>query len=267
MKTRARACAAVMLAALAAVMLGGCVFIGGNGLVGNGQMKTEERNIEGALTGVINRTSFDVVIDSQLEGKAVIEGESNLIEFVELFRDGAGVLNVGIRPGTSITRLRRMTVRIPAVSGGVIRTEGSGNITLAAGTLEGESFDVGASGSGDVCLKISAKDLALTISGSGNMDIDADADTLTATIGGSGDISIKGNAGQLSVSSGGSGGFEGFGLKAGDADVRLSGSGDASVTVSGSLTGSISGSGDIVYGGNPESVSVSDNASGDLHAR
>ncbi len=267
MRVGTKICAAAMLAALAAVMLGGCINIDLGGLTGNGRMATEERELDLTLAGVVNRTSFDIVIDPGLEGKAVIEGESNLIGRIDLNQNGEGLLTVDLKPDTNIIMHGRMTVRIPAINGGVIRTEGSGDITLKGGTLEGEAFDIGISGSGDVTLSLKARSIKASINGSGSMDLMAEADTFYAAIGGSGDMSVKGSAGQLGLSSGASGSFDGSRLAAGNADIDLSGSGDADINVSGTLTGSIRGSGDITYGGDPQSVDIDDSASGDVYAR
>lgn len=269
MKLWFKICTAVMIAALAAIMFSGCIYInGGNGLIGNGQIVTEERELKDALKGVINRTSFHVVIDPGLQGKAVIEGESNLAERVELSQGSDGVLTVGVESGTNIIQLSKMTVSIPSiVGGGIIRSEGSGDITLSSGKLSGDEFKVYIEGSGNVRLSLDTKALEIAVNGSGDAEIDAVPDTLKVSIGGSGDTNVRGSAKQLSVSISGSGDFGGSDFTVEDAEVNISASGNAGVNVSGKLTGSITGSGDIIYGGSPVSVQVKDSGSGDVRSR
>jgi DUF4097 and DUF4098 domain-containing protein YvlB len=144
---------------------------------------------------------------------------------------------------------------------------GSGNITQPSGTLTGDSFDILIEGSGDISLALETKKLSLEIDGSGDMDLQAAADETTVRSNGSGEITISGQAQKLDVSLSGSGAFRGFDFQAQDARVVTNGSGDANVYVTGALTGSIGGSGDITYDGDPDSVSVSDNGSGDVRPR
>jgi len=266
----AKGAAALLLAALVAAMLAGCFYIGmGNGhmVVGNGELETQDISLDYAVAGLTNQTSIDVVIDMDLQGKAVLEAESNLIDFIDVSQQSDGTIAVDMKPNTSISTLKPMTLRIPAIEGGRIEMNGSGNITQSGGTLTGESFDIRIEGSGDISLALETQSLSLEINGSGDMDLQAAADEATVRSSGSGEISISGQAQKLDVSLSGSGAFRGFDFQAQDARVDISGSGDANVYVTGALTGSVNGSGDIAYDGDPDSVSVSDNGSGDVSPR
>ena len=261
--------AALLLAALLTVMLAGCFTINLNSdaVVGNGEMETREITLENAVTGVSNQTSIDVIIDPDLSGKAVLDAESNLIDLVEVTQGSDGLVTVDIKQGVSIMIRKSMTLRIPAMEGGRIEINGSGNISLASGTLTGGEFDVQIAGSGDIRLALDAQSISLSIDGSGDIELSASSDMLNAHSNGSGEISISGEANQLDVNLNGSGDFSGFDFAVPNAKVTVSGSGNADVFVTGNLTGSIGGSGDITYDGNPQSVSISENGSGDANPR
>lgn len=243
-------------------------FNDGNVVVGNGKMDTKTVTIEQEVTGVKSMGSFDVIIDPSLEGEAIIEGDSNVIDLVELNQDSTGDLTVSMQDNTGFTLRRHMTVRIPAVNGGLIELDGSGNITLDANeALKGTAFRVSIMGSGDIRLMLETSDLEVLVSGSGDVDLKANTQQLKAGISGSGRIRMDGSADNADISINGSGDFDGLDCVTQRTDVSISGSGDINVNVASELTGSINGSGDLTYTGDPATVSISDNGSGDVRKR
>jgi hypothetical protein len=266
-----KAGAALVLAALVTAMLAGCFYIDLNGdsgvVVGNGEVETRDISLEAAVMGLYNETSIDVIIDMDLKDKAVLEGDSNLINLVDVSQRDDGAVSVKMEPFTSFSIRKPMTLRIPAIEGGRIEINGSGDITLSDGTLTGESFGVRIAGSGDIRLDLETKTLTLEIGGSGDMNLRAATDEVSVRSNGSGNIALSGEARKLDIALSGSGDFNGFDFPVQDAHVAINGSGDASVYVTGALTGSIGGSGNLTYDGHPASVSVSDSASGDAKPR
>lgn len=265
-----RALILILIVSLA-LMFTGClnIHIGdGKMVIGNGEMESKTVSVEQDVTGLYNTGSIDVVIDPAMEGEAVIEGESNIIELVELEQDAQGVLTVSFKESVSVSLSKGVTVRIPAVNGGTIEVNGSGSITLdGSDALLGDSFNVRVMGSGDIRLMAQAQKISTDINGSGNVNLDVKTSQFTAGIYGSGDVSVTGSADSIRVSIDGSGNVDALGCDAASADVMVGGSGDIAVNVSSELTGSINGSGDVLYTGNPGTVSVSNNGSGDLIKR
>ena len=121
-----KAGAALVLAALVTAMLAGCFYINLNGngetVVGNGEMETRDIELEEAVTGLYNETSIDVIIDMDLQGKAVLEGESNLIDLVDVAQDSTGTVTVGMEPFMSISIRKSLTLRIPRSRAGVSKS-------------------------------------------------------------------------------------------------------------------------------------------------
>jgi len=239
-----------------------------NAVIGNGKMETKTVSIEQEVTGVRNMGSINVVIDPNLDGEATIEGESNVIDLVELNQNGKGELAVSLQDHTSFTLHRPLTVTIPAVNGGLIELDGSGNISLdSKDALKGDAFSVRIMGSGDISLILDTNELDADVSGSGDIDLKVNTQQMRANIDGSGRISAEGTADDARISINGSGDFDGRDCAMQKADVNISGSGDISVNVASELTGSVNGSGDVIYTGDPATVSISDNGSGDVIKR
>ena len=261
---------ALVLAMALVLALCGCVYVrigDGKMVKGSGNVETRDFALDSALTGLDNQSSLEVIIDPSLEGKAVIEGDDNLLDYVKLEQDSAGTLVVDVEPDVSISPLKYLTVRIPAVNGGSIAVNGSGSITQENGTLKGSSFEVIINGSGSLGLILDAPSLNVDATGSGSAYVSTVSDSAVISMDGSGSVILDGSAQTLDAKVTGSGSLESFGFAVQDAQVSVSGSGSANVNAAGSLTGDIGGSGSIIYDGDPASVEVADNGSGSAAAR
>ncbi|HWM88904.1 MAG TPA: head GIN domain-containing protein [Kofleriaceae bacterium] len=113
-------------------------------------------------------------------------------------------------------------------------------VTISTPALDGVSI----SGSADAQVKgVVAERFDAHISGSGNLDVRGTARQLEASISGSGDMRL-------------------YGLSCGRASVEVSGSGNVELTAAEALDAQISGSGDVRYRGRPHTqVKVSGSGS------
>jgi hypothetical protein len=231
-------------------LFSGCFYIvTGRSIAGNGNYSSREVQLDKDVAGVINQGSFDVLIDPSLTGKAVLEGDSNIIEIISVVQSGDGNVSVSLPNDLSVLHQGKITVRIPMLMGGFVHLNGSGRIEYTGDTpISAESFDVRVNGSGDMLLNIKGG-------------------KLKAGIAGSGDINVTGEVTDEEVTVTGSGNFDAFGLKANNVHAEIHGSGDVNITPEKELTGRIVGSGDITYDGNPERVDVSRIGSGDVTKR
>lgn len=214
-------------------------------VVGNGQVVTKDVAFAKEVTGLINNGAFEAVIDPSIQGKAVLEGESNILELLDVKQDSAGVIVISTKTGINLSLGKPVKVRVPAVRGGSIQLNGSGSISYA-GTepLKGNLFRVTNNGSGNIALLIGAE-------------------TAEATLGGSGSITLTGSTAKVEAKLSGSGQIDARDLAAVDAKVEISGSGKVSVNVRGEFNATITGSGDAVYYGNPAKVVTNDSGSGE----
>lgn len=123
--------------------------------------------------------------------------------------------------------------------------------------------DVTIEGSGDLDVNdMVSNHLNVLVTGSGDANFEIDAISINYNNKGSGDAMLVGTVNTLNVLLEGSGDFKGRHLYAQDANVEVEGSGDAYVYVINDLIAEISGSGDIIYYGNPNSVTANVTGSG-----
>lgn len=214
------------------------------GTVGKGKVETREMSLDLTLTGVDVLGAYDVTIDPSLSGKAVLEGESDILDMMDNTQSEKGVLELAFQPGTTLTTNKTVKARIPAIPGGLLKVSGSGTILLGGdGALKGDTFDVEMDGTGDIDITVDAAAVKITITGAGN-------------------ITLSGNATSQTVEVSGSGEFRGYKCRGSDVHVNLSGGGNAQVYAGTELTGLISGTGNIFYDGNPPRVDISGTGSG-----
>lgn len=203
---------------------------------GNGNKISETRNV-GSFDGVELQGSMNVQLKKASAHSVEIEGEENILPFVETFIHD-GKLVIKYKDNTSIHTTRDLIVHVNATELDEVRVTGSGDIT---GEGKFESSD----------------EVKVKITGSGNISLELDAPSVEAGITGSGDIQLSGNTKDIECSTTGSGNIKATELKAENAKVRTLGSGSISVFASVKIDASISGSGDISYkGGGAVSSSV-----------
>ncbi|TVZ15003.1 head GIN domain-containing protein [Maribacter sp. MAR_2009_72] len=222
-----------------------CVGQWGKTIKGNGNNVTIERTT-GDYDGVAVSGWFDVELVSGNEGKIILKGEENLLEYI-------------------ITEVKNGKL--------VIRTEKGVNLKTSnwkSGihiTVPVESINsVAMSGSGDIVGKttLSADNFSTAMSGSGDITLDLDTNSLTATMSGSGDMSLSGKTTDFEATISGSGDIEAYSLDADHVNATVSGSADIQVTAKKSIKARVSGSGDITYRGNPEKIDTKTSGSGDI---
>ncbi len=209
---------------------------------GNGNMT--QKTVSTAAYDQVNVSGFfDVNLIAGSEGKITVEGESNIIEFIECKVDGNS-LTIGVEKGKRISPSagKSITVTVPFESLNEVTLAGSGDVNSKS-TIKSADFTTTLSGSGDVKLSIDAKQVNAKVTGSGNM-------------------TLKGNSGDLICGVTGSGDLDAFGLDSNNADATVTGSGNCKVNCSGFLQAKVTGSGDIDYKGEPKKKDTKVHGSG-----
>ncbi len=112
--------------------------------------------------------------------------------------------------------------------------------------------------------RIKTADLNIVLSGSSEMMLDLESQTVNTTANGSSDITLKGQAGTHEVDMSGSGTLRAFEFVAGDYKIQSSGSNKCEINVLNKLDVSSSGSSEVLYKGNPKSVSSDKSGSATL---
>jgi hypothetical protein len=206
----------------------------GERIEGNGVMTKETRNL-GAYTAVSSSGSFHVVLQFGKPGELTIEGEENLLPYLETKVEN-NVLKLQYRKNLNIVRMKKVTVYVPISRIEGIYLSGSGNI-------EGNG-DFGNEGN-TLC----------RLSGSGNIRLSFDRiQNIKAEISGSGSIQLKGKAEEAGLGISGSGDIDCLALETRRTKININGSGNAKVWANQALDVNISGSGDVTYQGTATDV-------------
>ncbi|MFT6994738.1 MAG: hypothetical protein ACJA1P_001476 [Maribacter sp.] len=217
----------------------------GKKIKGNGDKATIERST-GDYDEIAVSGWFDVDLVDGKEGQLILEGESNLLEYITTeVKNGKLYIktenNVNLKPSDWKNGIY-ITVPVEKIS--AISLSGSGDI-VGKTTIKTEKLETAMSGSGDITLNVEASAVSASMSGSGDITLSGNTTDFSATISGSGDIKA-------------------FDLEADNVEATVSGSADIKVTANKMLNARVSGSGDITYRGNPEKLDTKTAGSGDI---
>lgn len=204
---------------------------GNKKIKGNGNVVSETRTT-GDYDGIKCAGSMDFILVAGEEGKIILEGDSNLLEYIITEIKGDHLV-IKTKKGVNMSyKNKSIKVTIPFEDINTVSLAGSGDL-YSKDTIETDKLSVSLAGSGDVKLEVKTN-------------------YVKGAIAGSGDLTLEGNTNELKARVAGSGDFHGFDLQANDTDVSVAGSGDAEVVSNRTLTARVAGSGDVVYKGNPE---------------
>ncbi len=218
----------ILGAAFIAVMcFSSCIF-NGETINGNGNLKSEIRNV-GNRSNINVLGGMDVFVD-QGAPSVKVEGDENILQYIETPADN-NWLEIKTRDHVNIHSSHPVKVYVTTPEITALKVTGSGNLTC------NNKFS-------------SNNNLSFSITGSGNILADVNAPAVDAGITGSGNMYIKGETRNVDIQVTGSGNYDSPNLKAENANVKILGSGDASLFADVNLKASIAGSGDIKYRGN-----------------
>ena len=216
----------------------------GNGerVKGNGKIVTETRTT--SEYGEISvGGSFDVVLVKGKEGSIKIEGEENIIPYIEV-EVSNGNLQIKYKKNTNINTTKKLTITVPITNIDKISLGGSGNIS-----------NVGV---------IKTNDFTASLGGSGNIKLQIETNEMSVNIGGSGNIEISGKTTEFNCSVAGSGNVSAFSLNSDNTNATIAGSGSVKTTVNKKIKAKVVGSGNIYYKGNPAEKDVKSVGSGEI---
>jgi len=206
---------------------------------GNGKISTRTVKLSD-VTGINLSISADILLVADSGESLIIEGESNLIQEIQLDQRG-NMLKISSEPCLSTNK--PITITIPVKTISELQINGSGSIR---------------SGS-----KFIASDLELYINGSGDIDLAVDASDVVSKVNGSGNIILKGGAQKHRIQVNGSGDVKAENFATGFVNIIINGSGNCKVMATTGLNVKIRGSGSVYYSGTPD-ISTDVKGSGSL---
>jgi hypothetical protein len=217
-----------ILIVLTSVLAANCGF-SGKRIKGNGQVTTENRNVSN-FTGVSSYGSFNVYVSIGNTSSVKIEGESNILPYIETYVDKDNTLKIDSKDGVWLSTSKQVNIYVTAPRFGKIYSIGSGAII------------------GETPITDSAK-LDLQVKGNGSIKLDVDAPTVEAVLTGNGSVHLNGQSQSFECRLLGNGKLRAFDLKAEDAKVSIMGNGDAELYASVKLDVTIGGNGNVRYKG------------------
>lgn len=209
---------------------------------GNGNVKTEQRNITSAnkikLAG-----NFDIELVQSATVGLSIETDENLLSYI-VTENKDGWLVISTKDNYNISTKNKLKITITTDLIEQINLAGNGNIIGKEKFSGGDKLKIAIAGNGDVNMNINAPKVEGEIVGNGNIILQGETKDATINIVGNGD-------------------YKGENLKAESAEVHITGSGSAKVFADVNLDIHIAGSGDVFYKGNP-SITKSITGSGSI---
>jgi hypothetical protein len=211
---------------------------------GNGHVISKNINTA-SYDKVLVNGFFDVDLQSGEEGKIMIKGEENIIEFIT-FTVENNALKIAAEKGKYIvpSNGKKVQITVPFESLNEVSLSGSGDIN-SKNKITTDNFICDLSGSGNIGLTVDAKNLKASVSGSGDLMLSGDSTNIQCKVTGSGDL----NAAKL---------------KSNNAEVNVTGSGDCKVYCTDNLEARVTGSGDITYFGDPAKKDTKVTGPGDI---
>ena len=211
---------------------------------GNGQLISKNITTS-SYDKILVNGFFDVELQSGEEGKIVMKGEENIIEFI-VFTVENNALIIATEKGKYIvpSNGKKVQITVPFENINEVSLCGSGDIN-SKNTITSDNFLCDLSGSGDINLVVNAKNIKASVSGSG-------------------DLVLAGESKNVQFKVTGSGNLKAAKLKSNNAEADVTGSGDCTVYCTDNLEARVTGSGDITYMGDPAKKDTKVTGSGDI---
>lgn len=189
----------------------------------------QSRSVSG-FNGIASSGPFDVHVNINGTESVKVEAASDIINEIEtVVEDGKLQIRFKHHGNWNHDNIGKIDVYVTAKSISGLTNAGSGSIKVE-GVVSGEAVNITLSGSGSITSSVKSGSLHSTISGSGSIHLNGSTSDIKVTISGSGEMNGKE-------------------LKAGSADVVITGSGNAYFSAEKTISAHIVGSGNVVYTG------------------
>ncbi len=219
-----------LLSTASLIFLSSCDDLGLGCIRGNNRIATETRNV-GSFSQVESNGSFIVEITIGSTDNLRVEGDENLLSYVETYVQGNRLI-IGTKRDKCIRSNEPVKVYVSSPEINRLKMSGSGAI---------------------YCDHINSDELFIDISGSGVIECHAvNLNYIRSTLSGSGTIEVWGRSVESELILSGSGLIKTLKLQQDNCFASISGSGNIYADVAENLDVSISGSGNFYYTGDPD---------------
>lgn len=206
---------------------------------GNGNVVTQERNLDGSFHAIHATSGIDVYITSGEEAQLKVETDENLQEVI-LTEVSNGTLK--ITTNKNIGKSTRKKVYVTYIHIDRLRAESGAEI---------ESRNI-----------LKAQELDVSSNSGGEIEVEVFSEFITATASSGGDIELKGKSIHLDASANSGGKVDAKHLEGIHANVKASSGGKVKVHAKETLKANADSGGSISYYGNPEETTIQASFSG-----
>ena len=217
---------AVLLMMLLASCVGGLF---NKTIHGNGNLKSEERNINSA-DRIKSYGNFDIVIVQGPTASVKIEADENLMPYI-LTQNENGALVIKTKENYNLSSDNKIKVTVTTSQLEELELAGSGNVNGEGKFTGKDHLKISVAGSGDVTLNVNTPEIDSHIAGTGN-------------------ITLSGETKDSKIEIAGVGNYTAESLMSENVEIHIAGSGNAKVYAENNLDIHIAGSGDVYYRGN-----------------
>ena len=215
------------------LFLASCQGIFGKRVHGNGNVRTEDRQVSDFKNVEVDGAAK--VLVSQGDHSAVkIETDENLLQYIEVNQTGDRI-HIHERQGYNLRPSNGIRVYVTSPVFHSIEASGACDILGQTKITNPEALE-------------------LHVSGAGDIKMDVDAPKLSAEVTGSGSVYLKGQTKEVTLDLTGAAHAHCYDLLAESTKVDISGAGDAEVFASVKLDAEVSGAGSVRYKGNASDV-------------
>jgi hypothetical protein len=212
-----------------------------NGVKGNGNVITEERDITESFSTIKATEGLDVYLTQGNEESIAVEADENLNNII-LTEIENGILKIHTKENIGKSSAKKIHVSFKDISS-IISTSGS---------------DVHSTNT------ISADELTIKTTSGSDMKLDVNTSFLICKSTSGSDLKLSGKTKNLNAEATSGSDIKAGNLEAQSCHVKANSGADVTVNTSVELTASASSGGDIKYYGNPEKVNKNDNVSGSI---
>ncbi len=205
-----------------------CVF---NGLSGNGNVKSEKRDVSANFTGIHVSQGIDVYLTTNNAAAISVEADENIIDLIKTEVED-GVLNIYLSKQVWHSKARRVYVSAPVIN--KIATSSGASVRFE-NTLKADKLSLKSSSGSDIRAKVDVTDLSCKASSGA-------------------DIRISGITKNFEVSASSGSDIKAYDLESEYANAHASSGADIKMYTTKSISIKTSSGGDVNYKGNPKRI-------------
>lgn len=237
-------CAKFLVTLLIALLFSSCRFDGNwQGIDGNGNVKTEQRNIKDAFTKIVAKRGVEVILEQSNTTNVEVEADENLLNHILTSVENGTLI---ITTDENINNYDALTVKVKMPVLETVEASSGASVTNK-NTLTGSK-------------------LAVTSSSGSEVEINAEYDNLTADASSGSNQTLTGKALTFTATSSSGSNVNAESLLANNITANASSGSSLEVKPLLSLTASASSGASIDYQGTPKSVQKDETSGGSINA-